>query len=265
MSLVINTINTVNSMENCDIQYEKKLTIYNVFHSKIFPELYSEMNEEDKQYITFYGVKTKENTEMNIIYENSLNVYNQSYQRNWYNEASALYHIYMNMLYKKSQFIGLCQYDMKFSNTTIPNILSDIDEKTIYVYWFFPWWFLGGQKIIVKNLNVFKCGLKSYNDFFNTNYTEETVIKNRMITCNTFVISSKLFEKMMSWMIQYYVNDELEQSYFEHESNCTYNAGNIIEALVGMFFALEVEQGYKYGDFSVAHDTPERLYKNQCL
>jgi len=247
------------SLEGC-----KTLTIYNVFHSKVFPELYADMNEEDKQYILLYGVKNIINTQMPVIYENTLDIYNPSFQKHWYNESSALYHIYMNGLHKKTNYIGLCQYDMKFQKNTIPDILNTLDNKNIYVYHFFPWWFLGGQRVIVHDLNIFKCGLHSYNNFFNTNYNQDTVIKNKMITCSTFVISSILFEKMMSWLIQYYVDDELDNNYFEPETNCTYNAGNIIEALIGMFFALEIENGYKYETFVIEHDTADRKYKNQC-
>jgi hypothetical protein len=98
---------------------------------------------------------------------------------------------------------------MKILHDTIPTILSDTDDKNIYCYHYFPWWFLGGQKVIVQDLHIFKCGLKSYNDFFHTNFTEDVVIKNKMCIGNTFVISSALFEKMMSWMVQYYVNDKI--------------------------------------------------------
>jgi hypothetical protein len=35
------------------------LTIYVVFHSKLFPELYNEIAEEDKKYLTYYGVRDK--------------------------------------------------------------------------------------------------------------------------------------------------------------------------------------------------------------
>ena len=199
----------------------------------------------------------------NVVYEYALDFYNPQLQKNWYNEGTALYHIYMNGLYKKTKYIGFCQYDMKILHDTIPTILSDTDDKNIYCYHYFPWWFLGGQKVIVQDLHIFKCGLKSYNDFFHTNFTEDVVIKNKMCIGNTFVISSALFEKMMSWMVQYYVNDKLENNIYESISNATYNAGNIIEALVGMFFALEIEQGCTYKHFKTVHDGDGRPYKSQ--
>ena len=116
-------------MEPRDLR--QKLTIYSVFHSKVFPEMYEDMNEEDKKCITQYGVKNTINTNMNIIYERDLDVYNPLLQQNWYNESTALFHIYMNGLYKKTKFIGLCQYDMMFKKNTIPDIFDSLDDKNI--------------------------------------------------------------------------------------------------------------------------------------
>jgi hypothetical protein len=72
----------------------------------------------------------------------------------------------MNGLYKKTKYIGLCQYDMRILHNTIPDILSEMDDKTIYVHHFFPWWFLGGQKVIVQDLHIFECGLNCAEDLY---------------------------------------------------------------------------------------------------
>jgi hypothetical protein len=72
--------------------------------------------------------------------------------------------------------------------------------------------------------------------------------------CNTFVISTELFDTMMSWLIRYYRDDV---NLNRHP--LIGNAGEIPEALIGMFLSLEVSKGAKYYKFDIEHVWP--LYK----
>jgi hypothetical protein len=74
--------------------------------------------------------------------------------------------------------------------------------------------------------------------------------------CNTFVIHKKTFEKLMSWLLQYY-RDDINVNRHPHIGN----AGQIPEALIGMFLSLEVLEGAEYYKFNVEHIWP--LYKNK--
>ena len=65
--------------------------MYVCFHKNIFPDIYK-VNEK---YLTFYGVKEKEELE-NVIYEYELPHYNDSLQKKRYNEGSCIYHVYKN-------------------------------------------------------------------------------------------------------------------------------------------------------------------------
>jgi hypothetical protein len=116
--------------------------------------------------------------------------------------------------------------------------------------------FLGCHNLIKSDLNGLESGLKTYNRIFNKNYTAEDVIQNRLIMCNTFVIHRKTFEKLMSWLIQYY-RDDINVN----RHPLIGNAGQIPEALIGMFLSLEVLEGAKYHKFNVEHIWP--LYKNK--
>ena len=197
-----------------------------------------------------------------MIYEADLPFYNPNFQKMVYNEGSGLYHLYVNELYKSCDYIGFCQYDMKFFENTISNIQNIIESSSIdciFNIGYFPDiinnTFLGGHSIIVKNINQCECAINSYNNFFNNNYTSNNVIQNSLIHCNTFVIPSKMFERMMSWMKQYFIDDLI----LNKQNSKLDNPGCLIEGLVGMFLSLEVFNGSKYYPLDVKHIWP--LYK----
>ena len=246
---------------------DKSIHIYSVFHSYFYDELYSDIeNEDDNKKITLYGVKQiqKNTTKLNMIYEADFKIYNPNFQKMKYNEGSALYHLYKNGLYKKYNYIGLCQYDMKFFSNTIKDISNVINNTTldcIFNIGYFPdikaTGFRGAHGLIVNKINNLSSGLETYNKFFKTNYASEHVIKNLLIYCNTFVIPSKMFENMMAWMEQYFIDDLILD---KSNSDCD-NPGCVPEALVGMFLSLEVYKGAKYYPFHIKHIWP--LYKNK--
>ena len=243
------------------------LHIYSVFHSYFYDELYTDIeNEEENKMITLYGVKQRQinTTKLNMIYEADLKIYNPNFQKMIYNEGSALYHVYKNDLYKKYDYIGFCQYDMKFFANTINDIINIIKNASVDCICnigYFPdiknTGFRGGHSLIIKEINNLPSGLASYNKFFNTNYTSDHVIKNLLIHCNTFVIPSKIFENMMAWMEQYFIDDLILN---KSNSDCD-NPGCVIEGLLGMFLSLEVYKGAKYYPFHIEHIWP--LYKNK--
>jgi hypothetical protein len=262
----INHYNSCYPLEKYIFQ-EKSIHIYSVFHSYFYDELYTNIeNEEENKMITLYGVnqRQKNTTKLNMIYESDLPIYNPNFQKMKYNEGSALYHLYKNGLYKKYDYIGLCQYDMKFFANTIndiKNVIQNTSTNCIFNIGYFPdikvTGFRGGQGLIINKIQNLPSGLESYNKYFNTNYTFENVIQNLLIKCNTFVIPSKMFENMMEWMEQYFIEDLILN---KSNSDC-YNPGHIVEALVGMFLSLEVLKGAKYYPFNIEHIWP--LYKNK--
>jgi hypothetical protein len=245
-----------------NIIMEKKLNIYIVFHNKFFEEMYEELDENEKKSITLYGVKNKQDTTLNIIYESELEIYNDNLQKNIYNESTCFYHVYMNKLYKNYDYIGFGQYDMKLHKNSIndiQHIINNDDSNNIFIMGFFPdlkeIGFQGAHTLIKQDLNTLKCGLDSYNEFFNKNYSLEQVINNRLILCNTFIIKTNIFEKMMSWLISYFVNDISTNLH-----PLIGNAGSISEGLIGMFLSLELYEEGKYVQFNIEHIWP--LYKS---
>jgi hypothetical protein len=233
------------------------LQIFVVFHNKIFEEIYNITNEEQK-YITFYGVKNRYISNMDVVYENELKLYNPILQQKSYNEASCIYHVYINNLYSRYDYIGFAQYDMKFNSNIFNKISQLISPNTIFCIGFFDKAFLGGQTSIIRNYNNVEAGLKNYNTHFNTNYVESDLINNKMIFANTFIIHKKMYKKMMSWLIEYFIND-IDINMHDITNDCHFNPGHLIEALIGLFLSLEVAQGAKYELLDLTHD---HFYKN---
>jgi hypothetical protein len=99
------------------------IQLFVCFHKKIFPNIYKISSIENENYLTFYGVKSKDSEiNKNVIYEYDLPYYNPILQQNNYNEGSCIYHVYKNNLYNKYDYIGFCQYDMIFSEFFFKNI-----------------------------------------------------------------------------------------------------------------------------------------------
>jgi hypothetical protein len=241
-------------------QTKPSIHMYLVFHSLVFENLLSELSEEDKQKITLYGVRARHQTKLNVVYEYELPIYNPCLQENVYNEGSAFYHIFKNKyLYNQHDYIGFGQYDMKLFKNTFTNINQIIcdnpTDNCIFVNMFFPdikeSGFRGGHTLIVSNMNTLEAGLSSYNRFFNKQYTPYDVMQNKLIACNIFVIKTSLFEKLMSWLIAYFIDDIKKTIHPIID-----NAGVIPEALIGMFLSLEVLEGSKYHNFEIEHVWP---------
>ena len=222
------------------------------FHNKIIHKLYEISQIEKNSYLTFYGVKNRDHTLTNPIYEFELPNCNEILQKNKYNEGSCIYHVYTNRLYEKYDYIGFCQYDMIFRKDIFKNIENNISNNTIFYLGFFESGFLGGQLTIVKDFYNIPSGLANYNAFFHTNYTVDDLIHNKMIVCNTFLIPIRIYVKMMYWL-QHYFKEDI------HVNNITgdghdFDPGHMIEALTSMFLALEICEGAIYKKMDLEHN-----------
>lgn len=224
------------------------------FHKRIFNEIYKVSTEEKQKHLTFYGVKDKDNEITNrLVYEYELANYNPLLQSNKYNEGSCLYHVYTNNLYDDYDYIGFCQYDMTFRENVFKKIETTLTNRDNIIYYldFFKWAFIGGQTTIIQDYYNIPSGLQNYNSFFKKNYTIDQLIANKMIICNTFLIPKKMYQKMMSWLIQYF-RDDIKLNY-----TCTagygFNPGHMIEALTSMFLSLEINEGGRYEKLDLDH------------
>lgn len=228
------------------------IKVYVVFHQEFLPKLTS-LSREQMKYITLYGVKERLESEYDTIYEYHLPLYYPTWQQLSYNEASAMYHIYMNKLYYYHDYVGIFQYDMEVSSTCFTEMEQTFahNQRTIFVVGFFKWFFIAGQTAITQDYPFFKAGLDTYNTMFNTSFTTQQLIDTQMPTNNTFVVHKTVFEKMMSWLIHYYI-DDISTLMFD-DNGCSFNPGHMIEGLTSMFLCLEVVQGAEYKLLDIKH------------
>lgn len=274
---------------------KKELNIYVVFHKCIYPEFYEDLSDFSKSLITFYGVHNTTSKTIgpntNIIYEYNLPLYKPELQQRIYNEGSALWHIYMNQLFCDSAYIGLFQYDMRLKEETIKHIISTIREHEIIhitdSHLIFGFFFAEKNSVkhkhgslqFIENWKSNNDGglLKHYNAYFHKNYCYDDLLDLPIIMCNTFIISKYLFEKMMSWMNDYFSEEhmlkreQIIKTYLKNPGLFFYktqiidrviNPGHIIEIMTGLFLAFEIKEGATLitDDHYITHEHSYRVY-----
>lgn len=99
------------------------LEIFVIFHKKIFPEMYEELDEEERKCLRFISVnekipKEEPPPEFTYIKEWELPLYHPEWQENNWMNGGVNHHIVMNKL-SNADYIGFVQYDMKFPKGSI--------------------------------------------------------------------------------------------------------------------------------------------------
>lgn len=240
--------------------------VFVVFHSNLYDELYESLTPKDKSKLVMYGVNKKYpkkyNPSHSPIFEYDLPEYRSDFQENGFNEASSLYHVLKNRLHEGTTHIGFAQYDMRFHKDTMQHIQTTInaDPKSEHIFYIFG--FNLKVQPIVGALQMFNTphqnAIQNYNTFFGTKFTFQDLVNAPVVIMNnTFVISTRMYEKMMSWMLQY-MNPKLNLNHLGYYGNY----GNIIEALTGMFLAFEYLQGAKLHTMKVEHVWPHYKLKS---
>lgn len=104
------------------------LEIFVIFHKKMYPEMYEDLDEEERKCLKFIAVNEKIQPKdvpdgINYIREWELPVYHPEWQEtNWMN-GGVNHHIVMNKL-SSADYIGFVQYDMKFPKGSIHRLKS---------------------------------------------------------------------------------------------------------------------------------------------
>ena len=219
-----------------------------VFHHKIFDEMYSELNDDDAKHLVLFGVNAdipklyiKNSNKLNIqqfdkcqmIIESNLPVYDNYWQKNNYCQASAMWHIYKNNLYQSNDYIGLCQYDMKYSKTSIDLINKQLNEYPEKEHIFY---LLVGQTGNYDRINDSYL-LSIYNTTFNTSIDFDKIRKmhngsEKIILLHTFVISTKMFQKLMVYFD--HLMEKMREGYSANIDQACYT-----ETAIALFLFLE--------------------------
>lgn len=108
------------------------LEIFVIFHKKYFPEMYEELDEDEKACLTFVAVNENIEKEGQLpekyIKEWELPIYNKEWQENNWMNGGTNHHIVLNKL-SKADYIGFVQYDMKFPKGSIHKLKSLLDPN----------------------------------------------------------------------------------------------------------------------------------------
>ena len=115
---------------------DKSLEIFVIFHRKIYPEMYSELDDEEKTCLRFVAVnpntQTRENDETPngtpLIKEWELPIYNAEWQENNWMNGGVNHHIMLNSL-PIADYTGFVQYDMKFPKGSIHKLKSMLEPN----------------------------------------------------------------------------------------------------------------------------------------
>jgi hypothetical protein len=109
-----------------------KLEIFVIFHKRIYPEMYADLDDEELKCIRFVAVKCMDGTfpEMcetpngtEIIKEWELPIYNSEWQEKYWMNGGVNHHIVLNNI-AMAEYMGFVQYDMKFTKGSIHKLLS---------------------------------------------------------------------------------------------------------------------------------------------
>ena len=238
-------VNIYNKFYEITINPISKLNIYNIWHNKLFDKCYDELDEYSLNKIVMYDVNSSytkcynTNKKYNIIREYELDNYDELLQKTNYCQTSCLYHIFINKLYEKLDYIGFIQYDMILYKNFIYDIEDKINKnktnKDVYFY----------SLCVANKIEVsYICKpyensiLEKYNMHFNTSHSYGSIkdLSNNFICLHTFVIPIKTFVKMMTWYCSIHSwlnNNYLNNLYPESISEIT-------EEVFGLFLLLQM-------------------------
>lgn len=199
----------------------EELQIYVVFHEKIFDECYEDIPQDilDK-YFTFIAVNEKIDKiytkyKYKVVNEWELPKYVDQFQLKGYKENSAIFHVMFNDMHKKYNYIGFCQYDMKFTMSAINTIINNIKSESVCLYLE-----AGNYQYCAKETwnepPVMAYLISHYNFFYNKPFTFST--SDIYPLFNTYIIPVKTYEKIMPWVSYQYnrIASIVMQEHFGH-------------------------------------------------
>jgi FkbM family methyltransferase len=259
----VDLFNDLNNTVSLDLQENKNIKIFNIWHNKLFDHCYDQLNECSLNSVIMYDVNPKYNKvynkdkKFNILREYELDIYDKTLQETNYCQTSCLYHVFINNLYKDLDHIGFIQYDMILDKDFINDIQDKVKNNSNDVYFYS---LLVGNKIDVKYIcNPYENSiLEKYNTYFNTSHSYENIKNNihskDFICLHTFVIPIHTYIKMMKWYCS--IHDDVDKNYL----NNIYqeSISEITEEIFGLFLLLQMieDDNIKLEQLKLKHEWP---------
>lgn len=254
-----------------------KLTIFNVFHQRLFPELLRFVPEAERGDVVQYGVNeaipkelpATDGSDPNfagfpILLEYKLPKYFPWLQERGYCQTSGMYHVYKNELDADLDYIGWSQYDMQYRWNTLSHIRETIagaaskGQTPVFYELAQPM----SQALSFGKTN-WNFVLDSYNAYFGTSWTLPAILAHPRVSTfcplvHTFVIPREMFRRMMGWMCDYLDSIQAPGAYPSIVSQAEF-----AERIHGLFLGLELaREEVTTVKMLLKHEWPS--YHNQC-
>ena len=254
-----------------------KIKIFVVFHKALDEKIFSKFSgQEIDTYFIKYAVNheflkkviykniyrklTKRRVDPNLVCEYALPKYNPELQKRGFMETSCYVHILENKLYQGHDYIGVCQYDMRWTaearqtlldlkaNTAQDNTAWGISvgqlmssEKVFHQFAFpeqLDWGFL----------------LNSYNQFFKTSWTSEIFVQKPFTLFQTYLLPVAEFVALAQWLKSLtdalfpWANQAPYPTHWGHLAGC-------VERAESLFFAARLhEHRLNFKELALIHD-----------
>jgi len=193
---------------------EKTFHIFIIFHKNIYDKCYQYISQEDlDKYFTFIAVNEKlpksyTPNKYRIINEWEMPNYNPELQKNNYCENSVLYHIFINKIHESYEFIGFFQYDMPFFTNVVEDIKNGLKNNIKAFYGKNLYHELLQYVLHTDNYNIYIRSNESecspILEYYETYFYKKILKKSIYPYCNTYIIETTTFGKIMSWIITTY-------------------------------------------------------------
>ena len=202
-----------------------KLKIFTIFHRAIDERLILSLlsQTEIETYFTLYGVNEsvlrKYITTLdgvsreadakipNLMLEYRLPWHDPSIQSNGFLEASCYVHLYQNEVHKLFDYLGITQYDMRWTAGSVEILRglvdsTSLDHRTVYG--------ISVGKLMDSGKQYHKLAfpehfdwlylLQSYNRFFQRNWDEVVLVNKPLTLYQTYLLPQKQFIALAAWL-----------------------------------------------------------------
>lgn len=228
-----------------------KLRLFVVFHRRLFDAMYAGLRVY-RRHVTFFAVRPTAQRPGNglrdcqIVYEHELPRYDPRLQLQNFRETSALYHIHANGLHEGLDYVGFAQYDMAFGDRAFEVIEESLrggqQAERIFYAWSLP---MSHPEVFDRiGWPIYEAMTESYNRHFGTHYSlddlsRETATTARLFLLSTFVVSTRLFDRVMAWVSEFIA--ELPRLHDGRRGLPGF--ADIVERAYGLALAIEVMSG----------------------
>lgn len=218
---------------------------------KMFSIFENKYNCEDNNfYFTFYGLNEmySKRKNCNNIIEYELDKYNPFLQKRGYMLTSAYLHVYWNKLYQNKEMIGFSKNDKH------NKIYNNLNKTSIYIF--------NNKYYIVKNSRwnslmysqkynlIFL--IKSYNNYFNKNYTLKELENQPLSLYQTNIYPVKIYETLCEWLEK--LVDEIYPIFSKLSSEKHFGCiGKYIEKAVSIFIGYKIYEGITFFNLNINH------------